>query len=343
MAAAVTSRPGSAVAPRAGSVVPRAQSAAVGLSEALGHDHIVRIQRARVLAAACEVVGEHGAGGVSVGHIVERSGVSRRTFYDIFSDCEDCLFAAFEDALERAGECVLPAFHSKTRWSERVRAGLVAFLAFLEEQSNAGRLLVSESLAMGGRVRERRERVVEQLAAVLDEGRGEGRRGAQVPPLTAEGIVGGALSIISRSGGSGTERLWRLINPLMAMIVAPYLGFAASQRELERPLEPPALPAAAMLADPFKPAGMRLTYRTVRVLLTVGEHPNASNRRLGDIADVSDQGQMSKLLGRLKRLGLIENSGLPPGNGAPNVWSLTGSGQQVVQSIRAHTEHLSGE
>ncbi|MGH2911427.1 MAG: TetR/AcrR family transcriptional regulator [Solirubrobacteraceae bacterium] len=315
----------------------------MGLFEGFGQAHIANIQRARILAAACEVVGERGAGSVSVGHIVERSGVSRRTFYEIFTDCEDCLLAAFEDAFERASECALPAFYSKPRWSERVRAGLVAFLSFLEEQPNAGRLLVNESLTAGGRVRERRERIVNQLAGVVDEGRGEGKQGRRVPSLTAEGLVGGVLSILDRSADNETGSLLGLVNPLMAMIVAPYLGSVASQRELERPLVPSKPHAATALADPFKPAGMRLTYRTVRVLLAVGEHPDASNRRLGDIAQVKDQGQISKLLGRLKRLGLIDNTGSAPGGGAPNAWSLTPEGQRVVNGIRAHTQHLPGE
>ncbi|MGH2911209.1 MAG: TetR/AcrR family transcriptional regulator [Solirubrobacteraceae bacterium] len=341
MVAAVGSWPGGVA--RSGDVVACARDGATGLSEALGHSHIAGIQRARILAATCEVVGERGAGGVSVGYIVERSGVSRRTFYEIFTDCEECLLAAFDDAFERASECVLPAFYSKSRWSERVRAGLLAFLSFIEEQPSAGGLLVRGSLAMGGRVRERREQVLEQLATVIDDGRGEGRQGTQVPPLTAEGLVGGVLSILDRSADGESEQLRGLVNPLMAMIVAPYLGFAASRRELERPVESLRPAAMQALTDPFKPAGMRLTYRTVRVLLAVGEYPDASNRRLGDIAQVKDQGQISKLLGRLKRLGLIDNAGLVAGGGVPNAWSLTSHGQQVVRSIRAHTEHLPGE
>jgi AcrR family transcriptional regulator len=69
-----------------------------------GHNDVRRervadIQRARILAAMVEVVAEHGAGNATVAHIVGRSGVSRRTFYDLFVDREDCLFAAFDTAI----------------------------------------------------------------------------------------------------------------------------------------------------------------------------------------------------------------------------------------------------
>ncbi len=59
-----------------------------------------------------------------------------------------------------------------------------------------------------------------------------------------------------------------------------------------------------MLADPFKEAGMRLTYRTVRVLSAIdvlgGRDVNPSNRQVGETAGIADQGQISKLLGRLR-------------------------------------------
>jgi hypothetical protein len=34
----------------------------------------------------------------------------------------------------------------------------------------------------------------------------------------------------------------------------------------------------------------------------------------------------------------ISNSGLGPGQRAPNSWTLTSSGQQVVSTIRAHSD-----
>lgn len=82
---------------------------------------------------------------------------------------------------------------------------------------------------------------------------------------------------------------------------------------------------------------MRLTYRTVRVLLAIGEltepgvHP--SNRQVADAAGISDQGQVSKLLARLSQLGLIENAKEPRGKGEANGWTLTEHGRQVRASV----------
>ena len=79
---------------------------------------------------------------------------------------------------------------------------------------------------------------------------------------------------------------------------------------------------------------MRLTYRTVRVLLVVGEYPRASSREIADAAGVSDPGQISKLLWRLERLGLLAN-GIPGATrGESNAWSLTGKGHEIEHAIR---------
>ena len=321
-----------------------------------GHVQVAQIQRARILAAMFDVAGELGAANVSVSHVVERSGVSRRTFYETFADREDCFLAAFEDALAFASERVLPAYHAERGWRERIRAGVIAFLSFLDEEPVIGRLLICESLTGGAKTRIRREEVLSQVASAIDNGRRESASTTVlVGSFTAEGLVGGALSILdARLSLSSEPPLIGLANVLVSMIVLPYLGPGAARKELERPVEPrvstpQGTPMGAhpegykqasdhrdarLLEDPFKGAGMRLTYRTVRVLFAVSEYSGASNRLIGETAGISDQGQISKLLGRLQRLGLISNTGLGPGQGAPNAWTLTAKGRQITNSIR---------
>ncbi|MGA9876952.1 MAG: TetR family transcriptional regulator [Solirubrobacteraceae bacterium] len=311
-----------------------------------GHAQVAQIQRARILAAMFDVVTERGVGNVSVAHVVQRSGVSRRTFYEVFGGREDCFLAAFDDALAFVSQRVLPAYAAEKTWRDRIRAGLFALLTFLDEEPVIGRLLIVESLSAGPRTLERRNHVLALVAAAVDEGRTQSATAASLPSLTAEGLVGGALALIhTRLALADHEPLLGLTNQLTSMIVLPYQGAAAARRELDRSVKPCVSegPKARLLSDPFKGANMRLTYRTVRVLLAVAEHPSASNRLIGESAGIVDQGQISKLLARLERLGLISNSGLGPGQGAPNAWSLTSTGQQVVNSVRAHTDNSNPE
>ena len=304
-------------------------------------EQLGELQRARIIGAMLDVATERGAGSVSVAHVVERSGVSRRTFYELFTDREDCFLAAFEQALSYASERVLPAYDSQKAWRERIRAGLIALLTFLHEEPRIGRVLILESLAGGPRTLTRRVEVIAKLTSIVEEGAAQGKGSFTAPPLTGEGVVGGVLAVIqSRLADKSHAPLIELTNPLMSMIVLPYMGAGAARRELERAIPKPSSDAIehTLLGDPFKDAGMRLTYRTVRVLMAIAEHPGGSNRVIGDAAEIKDQGQVSKLLGRLQRAGMVSNTGLGPGKGAPNSWSLTEKGERIAQSIRSNTE-----
>jgi DNA-binding MarR family transcriptional regulator len=83
---------------------------------------------------------------------------------------------------------------------------------------------------------------------------------------------------------------------------------------------------------------MRLTYRTARVLQAAGEHPGASNRVIGEHAEVYDQGQISKLLARLEGLGLLANTGAGHTRGERNAWSLTTLGERVTKQLALNND-----
>jgi DNA-binding MarR family transcriptional regulator len=72
----------------------------------------------------------------------------------------------------------------------------------------------------------------------------------------------------------------------------------------------------------------------VRVLVVIGERPGASNREIAERSDVADQGQISKLLARLARLELIENTGEGQEKGGANAWHLTDRGARVERAAR---------
>jgi AcrR family transcriptional regulator len=300
----------------------------------LARSRVGEIQRARILAAMTEVCAENGAANVTVAHVVDRSGVSRRTFYELFDDGEDCLTAAVDHALARLTEHVLPAYETPGRWRERIRAALVALLAFLQDEPDAGHLLVVETLGSGRTLRERRDRVLAHVIDAVEQGRGEARDGRGPTPLAAEGLVGGALSVMhSRLLDHPSGSLLQLTGPLMSMIVLPYLGQASARSELARPVPENNDKPGAASANPLRDLEMRLTYRTVRVLTTVANNPGSSNREIGLASGIQDQGQISKLLTRLHKLDLIENTGAGQVRGAPNAWTLTHKGHEIEQAI----------
>jgi AcrR family transcriptional regulator len=329
--------------------------------------HVVEMQRRRLLSAIVELLGEVGLEGAGVGRVCKRAGVSRRTFYDLFEDREACFLAAFELALERLAAQVAPAYAGGRRWRERVRGALAALLACWDSEPALARLCLVETLKAGPEVLERRRCAIDTLVAALDEGRAEAR-GAGPPPLTAESTVGGALAVVharlvshpgmgergarslrerdvgqrvaSPSRAVGGPRMAELLNPLMSMIVLPYLGPVASRRELDQPAPVPAVAGEGSnghgpvpARDPFNGLPIRITFRTARVLATIGAQPEASNREIAQDAGVADQGQMSKLLARLEKSGLVENHGEGQARGEPNAWRLTVRGHGVLHAV----------
>jgi AcrR family transcriptional regulator/DNA-binding MarR family transcriptional regulator len=324
-------------------------------------DQVEDIQRARIVSAMVEVASEVGYIGAAVAPVVARAGVSRRTFYELFDGREDCFLAAFEWGTRQARSVVLEAYGSQRSWRDRVRHALAALLVFLDSEPALARACVIEALGAGKLVLERRARVLDELIDALGASAPRARGVDQPLLLTAEGIVGGAFSVIHgrllekgvvsadapavrdseegrpqapRAGSPGS--LIQLHGQLMALIALPYLGPRIAGEELTR--SAPDVPVPAKTASSgggrlLERLDMRLTYRTVRCLLFIGEHPGSSNREIAQGAEVPDEGQASKLLTRLDRLGLIANT-RPHGPGYPNYWTLTPHGKQVLGAVQ---------
>jgi AcrR family transcriptional regulator/DNA-binding MarR family transcriptional regulator len=329
-----------------------ARAGAAGATQAtngVARAGVPEIQRARILAALVEVSRERGAGRVTVAHIVARSGVSRRTFYELFEDRDACFLAAFQDAVQHAAARVAPAFNGPGSWQERIRGALGALLRFLEEEPGLGGLCLVDALSAGPLALERRAQVLRVLVDAVDEGRRDARAPADLSRLSAEGVVGGVLSVLYTRLASPTptpsarrEALVRLQSALMAMIVRPYLGPTAATREATRPPPRARHRTQHPPSNPLQGLHMRLTYRTVRVLAAIAAEPDASNRQVADAAGVHDQGQISKLLTRLEHLELITNNAAGQARGEPNAWQLTPKGHEVQNTIHQQTTPTTG-
>jgi AcrR family transcriptional regulator len=314
-----------------------------------GAAQVGEVQRVRLLSSAVHVAAEVGYSRMSVSRVTRGAGVSRRTFYDVFADREDCFLAAFDDALARAKECVLAAYTDEHgSWRERVRAGLAAFLMFLDERPEMRAVLIVEPLRAGSRVSRRRAEVLARVGEAIHTGGGS--RSDALPAVMGEGVVGAVFGVLhARLLSEPQGSLLDLLNPLMSILILPYEGAAAARRELGRRgvgtfssgrEEPAGVKSPTRLADisvgdPLAGLNMRLTYRTLRVLSAVAATPGASNRAIGESAGTFDQGQISKLLARLEKLGLIHNSakhGRRP-TGEANAWRLTALGERVTHQL----------
>jgi AcrR family transcriptional regulator/DNA-binding MarR family transcriptional regulator len=307
--------------------------------------HVIEMQRRRLLGAVVELACDGGVQTLSVAVICARAGVSRRTFYDLFEDRDDCLQAAFEDVVDTATEVVVKAVVGDERgqggrggqkahgWIERVRAGLTALLSLLDQEPGLARLLIVDGPSLGPKALRVRGGVLARAARLIDEGRSEARAGREPPPLTAEGTVGAVLSVIhTRLLQRDPHPLTQLTGSLMALIVHPYLGPAAARRELDKAVRVEPVRVRRLPADPFKDLPIRLTYRTALVLTSIAQSPGSSSRQVADASGIADPGQVSRLLNRLRTSGLIQDNGVGPTKGMARAWSLTERGEGILQA-----------
>ncbi len=272
--------------------------------------------------------------------MVARAGVPQSAFYEIFESVEDCLSAGFEEGLQRLSEAVGEASGREERWLGKVRAGVVALLGFLDDEPGWGRLLILEAPGAGAAGLECGRRVQGVLGGLLSEGRGEAIAGGELgpsPALTAELVLGGVFSVIrarmlERDGG----RLVELAPSLVGFIVTSYLGPAAASAELvgrsAAAEQAPSLAAELPIHSPG-PLPVPVSRRTALVLRAIAAAPRSSNREIADAAGITDEGQISHLLRRLARRGLIEKVAPRSGSRRENAWLLTPCGRRVIELL----------
>lgn len=121
-----------------------------------------------MLAAMAEAVAEKGYANVAVADVIERAGVSRKTFYEQFSNKQECFLAAYDagvDTLLAAIEETLGRLAPD--WLAAVRAGAEIYLEMLAASPAFARTFHIEVLGAGDEALARRAAVQDRFAAQL--------------------------------------------------------------------------------------------------------------------------------------------------------------------------------
>jgi len=106
---------------------------------------IAAIQRARILDAFVNEVGNAGLGGAHVAHVCAAAGVSTKEFYSVFRSKDDCFLAAFEMGADHVCRIAEEAYLAADgQWEDRLRAGIAAMMATLQGNPAYARLAVLE-------------------------------------------------------------------------------------------------------------------------------------------------------------------------------------------------------
>jgi AcrR family transcriptional regulator len=134
-----------------------------GIPRAVVHE----VQRGRLLDALAEVIAEEGYLNTTVHKILKRAGISRRTFYEIFTDKEDCFLIAYQEAADHVIALVQRACQLGGTPEVRVQNGLRAVLEFVEREPQVARMCCVEVMAAGEKARARRAKTMEGLTDLV--------------------------------------------------------------------------------------------------------------------------------------------------------------------------------
>lgn len=130
-------------------------------------DEIAATQRQRMLAAALELLAEKGLA-ATVADVTAKARVSRKTFYDQFTDRTDCLLAAYDLCNEALLEHVIEAgMRPGNDPIDQLQAAVRAYLDFLAENPTLARAVLVEGPTVGTRAVEHCAQVRRRLADVL--------------------------------------------------------------------------------------------------------------------------------------------------------------------------------
>ena len=191
----------------------------------LTREQILESQRERLLAAIAHEVAERGYGATTITEVVKLASVSTRDFYQHFENKEQCFLAAFEAVRDHLEELVADAVADQPDWPHQVIAALRAALGLFAAEPHLARLALVEPVSATPTIAIRFREAVLVCVPALERGRAEMRDGSSLPPSTEDSLLGGVVSLATRSILAGqTEKLPALLPDLIEFTLSPYLG-----------------------------------------------------------------------------------------------------------------------
>jgi AcrR family transcriptional regulator len=191
----------------------------------LSREEVAHSQRERILAATVDVVAERGYPDTRVVDIIERAQVSRKTFYELFSDKEDAFLAAFDVAAGALLYVTNQGYEAEPEapWAERIRLGLGNFLQIIADRPTAAKFCIVDVLAAGPKALARRDSVMRQFTEYIERGRAE--TSVMLPPMTSIALVGGVYELLySELLHGASAQLPGRLPDVLYWVVHPFLG-----------------------------------------------------------------------------------------------------------------------
>lgn len=154
-------------------------------------------QRERLIEAIVELSGQQGYQSLSIAQISARAGVSSATFYEQFSDREECLLEAYR-ALTGQMLMRLERSLQAGEWATAARAAFGELIDGVRTDPDAGRLMFVEALSGGPRLRSELAAIVDGLEQGAEALLERPPAGGYTLDLPARALIGAVRHVVSR-------------------------------------------------------------------------------------------------------------------------------------------------
>jgi AcrR family transcriptional regulator len=153
-------------------------------------------QRERLLSGMLLAAVRKSYAGATVAEVIANAGVSRPTFYEYFTDRDDCFLALHREISGQLIDRVREAVHAQPP-ERAVQAGITALIARAEVKPERARFLVNETLAGGERILDQRDTTIAQIEQVIEQRRAEASPCASTPDLPTSVLIGGICGLLA--------------------------------------------------------------------------------------------------------------------------------------------------
>jgi AcrR family transcriptional regulator len=182
------------------------------------------VQRQRLNEAASEVFCRMGYADASAEAIAREAGMSKATFYEHFSNKEECMLSLFDEAVTEVARVmgVAASGQPSGTYHERVRAGIDALLQVVGEHPRTTQTLLVEIIGAGPKAIERRDAMLDALAAWFfrDNEKAAAREGvpAFASPDDALAVAGAVTELMSRQVRTGRPERMEDLAPIIERV-----------------------------------------------------------------------------------------------------------------------------
>ncbi len=180
-------------------------------------------QRARLLQAIVQVVAGDGYPDAKIGDITRRAGVSRATFYELFTSKEACLLAAQCELAGRLdselGEAV-----AQSEPGRGAQAALGALVEFADREPLAFDFLMHETMLAGPQALDERDRLMNRLEHTIERSWEQAPENAPMLDMSAKILLDGSARLLGLRMRRDGDPPRELLRDLLAWIDAYMVG-----------------------------------------------------------------------------------------------------------------------